>query len=649
VLTGERTGASFQNGSDREIPAMKDELDPSSFDDWDEINNPRPEESDFDRVVESAISRRGFLSVMAVGTAGFLGTTAMPGVARAATDRFGFDQIAATDADTITLPEGFNWEPVVNWGDPIFADSPEFDWTVRGTADQQAKAFGDNNDGMSIMTVGNKTLLVINQEYTNRDIANAHRESKLPETDDDVLKGMLAHGVTVVELAEDGGKWTVVQDSPFNRRITPQTEMAIEGPAAGHDLLKTSADATGTKSLGTWNNCANGETPWGTYLACEENFNGYFRSSNPDIELTDAQKRYGIGPEDWGYAWGQIDDRFDIAKEPNEAHRAGYVVEIDPSDPNSTPKKRTALGRFKHENAELVVNKDGRVVVYLGDDERGEFLYRYVSNGTYSVGGDTSELLNDGKLYAASFSDDGKGKWLELSEAATGMSAAEISIYTRMAGSKVGATTMDRPEWLASHPSKAEVYVALTNNKNRGVKPNKGGDPTPVNGPNPRAENKYGQIVRWMPDGGDHTAEGFDWNIFVLAGNPDVHQDDRKGSPNLDSGNMFNSPDGIAFDNNGILWIQTDGNYSNEGDFAGHGNNQMLAADTETGEIRRFLVGPISCEITGLSFSPDRRTMFVGVQHPGEKGKPSHWPFGGDNVPRSGVIAVTRDDGAVIG
>ncbi|MEM9060040.1 MAG: PhoX family phosphatase [Pseudomonadota bacterium] len=622
-----------------------------SFDEFDEINSPRPEESDFDRIVESAISRRGFLSVLAVGTASFLtSTSVLSGRADAATDRFGFNQVAATLDDTITIPDGFTSSPVVNWGDPLWSSSPEFDWSVRGTADQQKMAFGDNNDGMTVFAIGDRTVLVINQEYTNRDIANAHRESKLAETDDDVLKGMLAHGVTVVEIAEaDDGTWGVVKDSPFNRRITPQTEMEITGPAAGHDLLKTPADPTGTKTLGTWNNCANGETPWGTYLACEENFNGYFRSADKEMEVPAALKRYGVGVDDWGYSWAQIDDRFDISKTPNEPNRAGYVVEIDPTDPNSTPKKRTALGRFKHENAEVVVNRDGRIVVYMGDDERGEFLYRYVSNGVYSAGGSTDDLLVDGKLYAAVFSDDGRGKWAELSEAATGMSKAEIAVHSRQAGSKVGATTMDRPEWVTSNPNKAEVYVALTNNKNRGIKPNKGGDATPVGGPNPREGNKYGQIVRWMPDDEDHAAEGFDWNIFVLAGNPAVHSDDRAGSPNVNAENMFNSPDGIGFDSRGILWIQTDGNYKDKDDFEGHGNNQMLAADTETGEIRRFLVGPVSCEVTGLAWSPDRKTMFVGVQHPGEKGFESHWPLGGDSVPRSGVVAIKRTDGGLMG
>lgn len=249
----------------------------------------------------------------------------------------------------------------------------------------------------------------------------------------------------------------------------------------------------------------------------------------------------------------------------------------------------------------------------------------------------------------AKFHDDLRGEWLELSPETTGMaSQAEICIHTRQAASKVKATTMDRPEWVAANTKKAEVYCCLTNNKNRGKKPNKGGDDTPVGGPNPRAANKYGQIVRWKPDNGDHTASGFGWDLFVMAGNPNVHKDTRKGSANINADNMFNSPDGLKFDHNGILWIQTDGKYSNTGDFEGMGNNQMLAADPETGEIRRFLVGPKQCEITGLTWSADRRTMFVGIQHPGEKGD-SHFPQGGTSVPRSSVIAIKRNDGSLIG
>jgi len=440
-----------------------------------------------------------------------------------------------------------------------------------------------------------------------------------------------------------------VKDSHYNRRITADTPMMITGPAAGHDLLKTSADRSGTTSLGTWNNCGNGKTPWGTYLACEENFNGYFSSSDPEYKPSAELSRYGVGLKDWGYAWATADERFDISKHPNEPNRAGYIVEIDPLDPTSTPKKRTALGRFKHENAEVVIAGNGHVVVYLGDDERGEFLYKFVSNGTYSAGGDNTDLLEDGSIFVAKFADDMRGEWVELTPAATGMkSQAEICIHTRQAASAVGATTMDRPEWVAANPNKVEAYCCLTNNKNRGKKPNKGGDETPVGGPNPRAGNNYGQIVRWIPDNGDHTATGFAWDLFVTAGNPTVHADAYAGSKNVTADNTFNSPDGLAFDSTGMLWIQTDGKYSNAGDFANQGNNQMLVGDPETGEIHRFMVGPNECEVTGISWSPDRKTVFVGLQHPGEKGN-SHFPGGGSSLPRSVVIAIQRDGGGLVG
>jgi secreted PhoX family phosphatase len=413
--------------------------------------------------------------------------------------------------------------------------------------------------------------------------------------------------------------------------------------------MKTAADPDGTSSLGTWNNCGNGRTPWGTYLACEENFNGYFSASDQDFVPSAALRRYGVGKKDWGYGWATVDERFDIAKHSNEPNRVGYVVEIDPLDAKSTPRKRTALGRFKHENAELVLSRDGRVVVYMGDDERGEFVYRFVSSGRYVEGGDNRELLADGRLYVARFDDDFRGEWLGLTPATTGMtSQAEICIHARLAASAVGATTMDRPEWVAANPTRAEVYCALTNNKNRGRKPNAGGDPTPVGGPNPRAANHYGQILRWTPDSGDHTAAGFAWDLFVLAGNPAVHTDTYAGSANMTPDNMFNSPDGLAFSASGLLWIQTDGNYGNTGDFAGMGNNQMLVADPASGEIKRFLVGPKECEVTGTAWSADRRTLFVGIQHPGERGH-SHFPEGGDRVPRSSIIAIARDDGGLIG
>ena len=627
-------------------------MEPVSFDEFDEVTDLCPVQTDFEALAEKAISRRGFLARgVAFGAAAFvMGATGLtPFSARAAARRFGFEPVAANILDTVTVPRGYSWHVVARWGDPMWSDSIPFDQDTRGSGASQERAFGDNNDGMSLFDVDSRSVLAANNEYVNRRIIYGGTGIGEPENADDVRKGKAGHGVSIVEIARTGDRWSIVVDSPYNRRITADTPMRITGPAAGHDLMRTAADPTGTSSRGTWNNCGNGRTPWGTYLACEENFNRYFSSSDSELEVGAEFKRYGIGVNDWGYAWGTADERFDIARHPNEPNRAGYVVEIDPLAPNATPKKRTALGRFKHENAEVVLAGNGQVVVYMGDDERGEFLYRFVSEGSYVEGGSNEDLLDSGTLFAARFADGGRGEWVELTPASTGMaSQAEICIHTRQAASAVGATTMDRPEWVAANPKKAEVCCCLTNNRNRGVKPNAGGDATAVGGPNPREKNMYGQIVRWTPDGGDHLANGFAWDLFVVAGNPVVHDDERAGSANVDKDNMFNSPDGLAFDHDGMLWIQTDGKYSNSGDFDGQGNNQMLVGDPGTGEIRRFLVGPRECEVTGVTWSTDRRTLFLGIQHPGEKGG-SHFPDGGDTAPRSCVVAITRDDGGPIG
>ena len=621
-----------------------------SFDDFDEINSPRPEENDFDAIVEAAISRRGFLGgTLALSSVAFLTSILPSSSAHAKTSsRFSFEAVKTNTLDTVTVPKGYNWHTVMKWGDPLWSKGSEFDHKTKGTPESQSLAMGDNNDGMAIFEIEGKTVLAVNNEYLNIRIMY---DNKLPKTEDEILKGKAAHGVTICELSENNGKWSIVKDSSYNRRITADTPMEITGPARGHDFVKTKADPEGIQSLGTFNNCGNGETLWGTYLTCEENFNSYFSGSDKDYKTSPEMDRYGIKHRDRGYGWGKFDERFDISKNPNECNRAGYIVEIDPRDPKSTPKKRTALGRFKHENAEVVLAASGQVVVYMGDDERGEYLYKYMSDSIYTPGKPNPDLLEKGTLYAAKFNDDQTGVWLPLTPETTDMkSEAEICIYTRLAASAVNATTMDRPEWVAANPKKVEAYVSLTNNKNRGIKPNKGGDGTPVGGPNPRKGNVYGQIVRWTPDNSDHGSDKFKWDLFLLAGNPTVHKDAYAGSDNINEDNMFNAPDGLAFDSNGTLWIQTDGKYSNKGDFAGMGNNQMLVGDTATGEIKRFLVGPNEAEITGLSWSPDKKTMFVGIQHPGERGKGnSHFPDGGDTTPRSCVIAVRRDDGGVIG
>ncbi len=621
-----------------------------SFDRMDEILSPPPAVTGFDAVLDRALSRRGLMGgALRFGVGSFLlGTAGLLRPARALEDRFGFAPVAASSADALRLPEGFEARVLLAWGDPVLPGGVAFDAATRGNAASQARAMGDNCDGMEIFQRGGRTVLAVNNEYANRAVLWGNRPEDRPEGIDDIEKGMMAHGVTLVEIAHGAEGWRVVAESPLNRRITPRTPMRLAGPAAGDALLRTSADPDGIASLGTWNNCGSGRTPWGTLLTCEENFNGYFSASDPAAAEDPALRRYGIGGRDYGYGWARIEPRFDLTHEPNEPNRAGYVVEIDPFDPASVPVKRTALGRFKHENAEVVLAPDGRVVVYMGDDERGEFLYRFVSAGMLSPGAGSGRLLDEGRLAVAVFEDDGTGSWVDLTPEATGMSAAEIAVHTRIAASRVGATTMDRPEWVAAHPSRAEVYVALTNNRERGVAPNAGGDAQPVNGPNPRAGNRYGQILCWRPEGGNHAAACFAWNLFALAGNPAVHADARAGSPNINATNMFNSPDGLRFDSFGRLWIQTDGNASNAADFAGMGNNQMLVGDPLTGEIRRFLTGPVGCEVTGLAFAPDGRTLFVGIQHPGPESK-SRWPDGAEGPPRSAVMAVRRSDGGVIG
>ena len=638
-----------------------------SPDEWDELNFPRPEVQEFDRVVERAISRRGFLGgTLAFGSgAAVMGTSFLKGGTALAqgTSRFPFEAIPIQTDGTVHVPEGYSWDVLVRWGDPLFSDAPAFDPETGIPTEGSDRVFGENTDGMELFDVGGRQVLAVNSEYTNNDInlvgvavenAAEQEGDPMPASAEDVLRLQNFQGVTVMEIEEGADGWQVVVDSDLNRRITHNTPMMLDGPAAGHALLQTAADPSGTRSLGTMNNCGSGRTPWGTYLTCEENFNGYFGATDglpEDEQLAAGYERYGIGAEGWGYNYHVFDSRFDVSENPNEPHRVGYIVEIDPSDASSTPVKHTALGRFKHENAATALAADGRLVVYMGDDERGEFMYKWVSRDAYEEGGDTSTLLVEGQLHAAVYDDDMTGRWVALTPEATGMDAAEIAIFTRTAASAVGATTMDRPEWVAVNPTAAEAYCCLTNNSRRGtteddgsIRANAGGDPMAVNGPNPREANDYGQIVRLRPDAEDHGAEGFAWDLYVMAGNPVAADAPYDGSENVNEGNLFNSPDGMMVDSTGLLWIQTDGDDSNEGDFEGMGNNQMLAGDPETGEIRRFLTGPNGSEVTGLTWSSDRRTMFVGIQHPG-----APFPDGEGSLPRSAVIAVRRDDGALVG
>ena len=501
-------------------------------------------------------------------------------------------------------------------------------------------------------------LLAINHEYIDDGLLHADGMATWSEAK--VAKAQSAHGVSIIEIARRGDRWEVVRPSPYARRITARTAMTIAGPAAGHESLRTAADPAGREVLGTINNCAGGYTPWGTYLTCEENFNMYFANAGT---IPADQRRYGIGARSV-YRWSEFDARFDASAHPNEPNRFGWVVEIDPYDREWKPVKRTALGRIKHEGAMVTVAPDGRVVVFTGDDERFEYLYKFVSAKPWNPRDRAAnrDLLDEGTLFVAKFTEHGQGAWLELTHGKNGLTAAngfnsqaDVLIRTRQAADAAGATKMDRPEWVAVHPVTQDVYVALTNNTARGT------DKQPdVDAANPRARNVYGHIVRFREQGGDVSTQKFRWEHFVLAGDPQAPDAAARGTVKGDS---FGSPDGIWFDHRGVLWIQTDVASADlrRPDYERIKNNQMLAADVITGEIRRFLVGPKDCEVTGATMTPDGKTMFINIQHPGElPGSPrndpanpragSNWPdFRADGRPRSATVMIQRDDGGVIG
>lgn len=600
----------------------------------------------------------------ALGLAGFLGGgVSLPAFAQvtsapANSPLLGFTGIPASTADEIAIAPGYRAEVLISWGEPLVDGAPAFDPQGNNSAADQEKQFGDNNDGMSFFAIDdNRGVMAINNEYVNEQYLFAHGGSKAISAED-VKKSQAAHGVSVVEVARgEGNRWHVVRPSRYNRRITANTLMHFSGPAAGNAALQTAADPEGKTVLGTFGNCANGKTPWGTYLTCEENFDTYFGTKVAGFTPDAHQKRYTLKASEPERNWSDFDERFDVAKNPNEFNRHGWIVEIDPLDPTSVPIKRTALGRFKHENAAVTVAKSGELVVYMGDDERGEYIYKYVSRGKVDHANPTANraLLDEGTLYVAVFEGDkngtplkGTGRWLALVHGQNGLTAengfadqAAILINARAAADVVKATRMDRPEWIAVNPHDGRAYCTLTNNNKRG------NEKMPVDAANPRPDNIYGQIIRW-DERGDATAQQFSWDIFVLCGNPIAHpQGVQRGTPNITAENTFNSPDGLGFDGAGRLWILTDGKYSNEGDYQGQGNNQMLVGDPESGEIRRFMVGPKSCELTGITFTPDYKTLFVNVQHPGEEGD-SHFP-GNSPRPRSSVMMITREDGGVLG
>lgn len=585
------------------------------------------------------------------------------------TPNFWFREVEAAVDDRHHVAAGYDADVLVRWGDKVAADAPTFDPNNQ-TADAQSKQFGYNNDFVGFLPLdGGKTrgLLCINHEYTNEELMFAdlgeQRDAKFAAMTPELIAiEMAAHGGSVIEIARVDGTWQVVEGSAFARRITAETEIRLSGPAAGHALLQTSADPTGTTVRGMVNNCAGAMTPWGTWLTCEENTNGYFWNKGALRQHPEAValERYGI-PGQW-YAWGKFHDRFDIAKEPNEPHRFGWVVEIDPLDPKSTPIKRTALGRFKHEGAGNIINRDGRFVVYQGDDQRFDYVYRFVTDGTVDKTNRAAnkDILDAGVLYVAKFNADGTGVWLPLQHGHGPLTAASgfadqgaVLVKTRLAADLLGATKMDRPEDVEANPRTGKVYVMLTNNSKRQT--------AAVDAANPRPENRFGHIIEITPDAGDHTAPTFSWEILVKCGDPNIESVGATFNAATSKDGWFANPDNCAFDADGRLWIATDGNST-----ADTGRTDGVWAMETQGDARGtsklFYRCPIGAELCGPAFTPDMETFFVAVQHPGasESDEPgtrqstfndptTRWPdFKSDMPPRPAIVAITRKSGGKI-
>lgn len=560
--------------------------------------------------------------------------------------------------DFIDVPANYNVSLVIRWGDPVLPTAPQFDITNQ-TADRQAGQFGYNNDFVGYFPLpdwrsqnSQLGLLAVNHEYTNPELMFENfRAADTTRAQADIQ--IAAHGMSIVEVQKMPDAWVNVV-SRFSRRITGETVCEITGPAAGDDWMKTSYDATGTRVRGTLNNCAGGKTPWGTVLTAEENFNQYFgnRNNSPAGAIRDAHARMGIPTAATAYGWERFHDRFDTAKEPNEPFRFGWIVEIDPYDPTSMPKKRTALGRGKNECATVELARDGRAVVYKGDDERFEYVYKFISRDSVDMNNRAANLniLDNGRLYVARYNADGSGVWLPLIFGqgplvpANGFrNQADVLIRARQASDLLGATRMDRPEDIEANPVTKKVYAVFTNNSTRGATGSPGPDAA-----NPRPNNRWGHIIEMIEAGGDNGALSFSWNMFMVCGDP-ANADHRTWwSGWRGAVSPIGAPDNIVFDNRGNLWIGTDGMEAALGF-----QDAIYACPTEgpeRGFLRMFMTMPSGAETCGPEFTPDNTTFFCAVQHPGEGGQRggtivSRWP---DNLnyPKPSIIAVTKARGA---
>jgi secreted PhoX family phosphatase len=614
----------------------------------------------FAEVREARLTRRGLLR----GAAGASLLSALPGCAtRSAgtTPRLSFTRLDPSTSDALRVPPEYEATVLLRWGDPVGSAgrSPGFRFDASNSAADQAVQAGMHHDGMHFYPLpygsGSSThgLLALNHEYLDEGLL--FPDGQKTWSAEKVMKAQHAVGVSVVEVELKDGAWRVVRPSPYARRITARTPCRIAGPAAGHPLMRTAAHPDGLRVLGTYSGCAHGWTPWGTYLTCEENWQFQFVNRGA---IPSEYRRYGITATGRRYRWEEYDERFDAAKHPHEPNRFGWVVEIDPHDPGAEPVKRTTLGRMAHEGAACAIGPDRRLAFYLADDAPFEYVYKFVTARPFDLSsrGANRDLLDEGTLYVAHFNADGSGDWLPLVQGGGTLTAAngfrdqgEVLVKTRQAADILGATKMDRPEWIVPHPITREVYCACTGNTTRGRDGSEGPNP-----PNRRAPNPFGHIVRWREEGDDPASPRFRWDVFVQAGFAD------KGG--TITGDLFANPDGLWIDAMGTLWVETDVSPANlaKGDFAPLGNNQVLAVDPAAGVFKRFLTGPRGCEITGFHTTPDNRTAFVNIQHPGEvpgdRSNPddpralSNWPdywIGGR--PRSATVVIRRRDGGIVG
>ena len=612
---------------------------------------------------------RGLSAVAALATLAPTGLITVRSARAQGAPPLAFEEVPHGNAETHAVPQGYEAQTLIRWGDPVEKGAPAFD-PLKQTAAAQARQWGYNNDYVGWMPLPSGSnsaghgLLCVNFEYTDTSMMFPGVKAGEPDgvSKDQVDVELAAHGHGIVEIRRDDATsaWSVVKDSPFNRRITTlATECRISGPAAGHDRLKTNSDPTGTKVVGTLNNCAGGKTPWGTVLIAEENFQIYFAGGDID-KSPEARnlKRYGIKSTS-EYAWSRFYERFDVAKDPHESNKFGWMVEIDPYDPTSVPVKRTALGRFRHEGATTVLNKDGRVVAYSGDDERFDYIYKFVTDGRYDANDKASsrDLLDKGTLFVAKFHDDGRLTWMPLvwgqgplTAANDFASQADVLIETRRAADLLGATPMDRPEDVETNPVTGIVYVNLTYNDKR--------KPEQVDKINPRGPNMHGHIIELIPPGGrgadrDHAALEYRWEIFLLAGDPKKPEDGAKYHPEVSDNGWFSAPDNLAFDRQGRIWIATDG-------FPRFGiADGAYVAETEGPRralTRQFYRTPIGAELCGPEFNTDDTAYFAAVQHPGDvKGATfdnpvTRWPdFQPGMPPRPSVQVIVKKGGGVVG